>query len=92
MFVLKKLKVEEGKQSAVQEGHTMNSPRLVIFLYGEHDPVEIYSIHNIKVGWQIGLSFGGNYLQTSPVAEILESSSPNSVRFRTQTSIYELSE
>ena len=89
MFVLEKLNVMEGKHSAVHEGYRQSSDTLKVFQYPDEKAIEITDIHDIKIGWQVLVGRGMQFLQTSPVKEIMESS-PNRIVFKTQTSIYQL--
>lgn len=52
----------------------------------------IESIFDIEAGWQLILT-DGTYLRTSEIAEIVSSSiDPDTVIFKTQTSIYRIRE
>lgn len=92
MYILEKMQVEEGKYSMLPAGYRTIGTNLAVFLAGKYKATPIKNIHKIKVGRQVLLTRGfGTYHQTSPVSEILEKG-PNYVIFKTQTSIYTLSE
>ena len=88
MYTLEKIRVEPGHYSAVKDGYKVQGRYLSVFLAGEHDPVQLEGIKDIKIDWQVLLT-GGCYLQTSPVQEIL-GSGPDWIEFKTMTSVYEL--
>jgi len=89
MYTLKKLSLVPGHNSMVKVGHTQDSNRLMIFKIGEEDAKEIDDIHKLEIGWNVILSRGTKFLQTSPVQEVTKIDE-NCVHFLTWTSIYEL--
>jgi sensor histidine kinase regulating citrate/malate metabolism len=91
MFTLEKIRILDGANSMVGPGHRVLSTRLAVFLSGVHKAKEIKDVHEIQLGWQVLIGTGMNYLNTSPVQEILDKGD-SFIKFRTQTSIYELTE
>lgn len=89
MFVLEKIILNSGQSSMVGVGHSERSPNLMVFLHGEHEAEQIENVQDIRLGWQVLVERGSNFLQTSPVQEILETRE-DYIRFKTRTSIYEL--
>ncbi len=89
MYELKKISIMDGKDSMVGPGYKSRSNYLAIYLAGKHPPEEILSIKGIRVGWQVLIGGGFNHLNTSPITEII-GEGRDKIKFRTQTSIYEL--
>jgi len=91
MFRLSKIEVEEGKSSALPAGYTSTYPHLSLFDHetGTHKPID--SIKEVDVGWQVVVSRGFGFHNTSKVREIV-ARGKNKIIFKTQTSVYELEE
>lgn len=92
MFTLRKLKLDEGKHSALGVGHTTSAPHLMLIDWENPDYKKVLeSIKEIEVGKQVIVhsTFGKDYHRTSKISEIL-SKRPGRVVFKTQTSVYEL--
>lgn len=90
MFTLKKLKIEEGKDSLVWEGYKSNLPHMKLIDYEDPEfSKDLDSIQDIEVGKQLLLYSLRDYHRTSKISEII-SKEPGKVVFRTQTSVYEL--
>ena len=90
MFTLKKINIMEGQLSIVDPGYSRTGRVLSLLTPSTSQYTHIDSIDDVEVGKQVLLTSGVcDYLRTSPVSEILERGR-DFIRFRTQTSIYEL--
>lgn len=88
-YTLKKLELEEGKDSMLPTGYSTRGEFLSLFDY-ETDEVEHgVELSEVREGWQIILESFRDYHRTSKIREIV-TQDENSVVFRTQTSLYEL--
>lgn len=92
MFTLKKLSIEEGKDSLVQPGHVTIGDGLDLFKYDDPEARKsITSVQEVEEGYQILLTWapGFRWHNTSKIKRIV-SKEPGKVVFETQTSLYEL--
>lgn len=89
MYTLKKLLLEEGKDSLLPTGYSSELPNLDLFKYDTEEKKSIASLDEVSEGWQVILYSHNEYHRTSKISEII-SREPNKVTFKTQTSIYEL--
>jgi len=90
MYTLRKLEIEEGKDSLVSIGYTTIGETLNLFDAFTDNQKVVNSLDEVVIGWQILLysrSFG--YHRTSKIKEIV-SREPKKITFKTQTSLYEL--
>lgn len=93
-YTLEKLVLEEGADSLLPEGYiSRNMQALTIFDYETNEVKKNVSLNDVTEGWQV-LLFGRSlydFHRTSKIKEILERTD-TSVKFRTQTSVYLLTE
>ena len=96
MPTLRKLEIEEGKTSALWAGYESNLPSMKLIAYDPDTEEQTYdkvieSIQDVEVGKQVLLYSLTEFHRTSPIREIIEKK-PGRVLFKTQTSVYELTE
>lgn len=93
IFTLTKLSVEEGQHSSVHEGHSTSGSNLIQFNWRDPDSKNtIDNVSQIVAGRQILLMQGiGSFHRTSEISKIL-SRSDDEVVFKTQTSVYKLTQ
>lgn len=93
MYRLTKLSVEEGSCSIVAEGTSTTLPFLSALKPDERPEEREFpkTFADIEVGDQVHLGSMTQYHRTSAITEILEVTE-NRIKFKTQTSIYELVE
>ena len=90
MFILEKLKINDGEFSAVEAGEKRRGPLLHAFKWDvPNSTKKIASLDQIEEGWQILLISNTEWLNTSKISEIV-SRSDKEVVFKTQTSTYKL--
>ena len=90
MFTLEKLKINDGKFSAVDAGEKRRGPLLQAFQWDVPESLKtLSSLDAVEEGWQILLQTPAQYLNTSKISEIV-SRSDKEVVFKTQTSTYKL--
>ena len=92
MYTLRKLQLEEGKDSLLPTGYTTKGEKLNLFDWETHKRKDIDNLNSVVVGWQVVLTSSlRDYHRTSKIREIVKRE-PNRVVFKTQTSVYELLE
>lgn len=90
-YKLKKIKLKEGGDSIVWEGHEQQGHTLQLVDLEKAIRKQIDSIDDIEIGHQVLVTRGiYEYLITSPVTMIVQKLG-NRIIFETETSIYELS-
>lgn len=93
MFTLRKIAIEQGKESRIEAGRETNAPHLQIFKLNYNNETEdkrtIENLLDLEVGWQILLTSFSKFHRTSPIKEIITKDHRRAV-FKTQTSTYEL--
>ena len=89
MYTLKKIELEDGKDSALPAGYSSTLPFLSLFDYVTERSKPISSIDEVEEGWQVVLTSLRDYHRTSKIRKIV-SREDNKITFKTQTSIYEL--
>lgn len=88
MYILTKLQIEDGKDSMLPTGYATVGNSLSVFKYDIPDSVKgVKRLTEIKAGWQVYIA----HHNTSKIKEIVEQSDTR-VLFRTQTSLYELTQ
>lgn len=91
MPLLRKIEIEEGKDSVLPENYATRAPYMKLIDYSDLSySKELDSIQDIEVGKQLLLYSLREYHRTSKIKEIV-SVEEDKVIFRTQTSLYELS-
>lgn len=88
-YTLKKLELEEGKDSILPTGYATRGEFLSLFDYETDEVIHGVELMDVKEGWQIILESFRDYHRTSKIREIV-AQDETSVVFRTQTSLYEL--
>lgn len=91
MFKLTKLEIEPGKGSMLPAGYSSVMPNAQLFNAGQEERIPVESVKDVKVGYQLLLTAGFSWHNTSQIREIV-SLEDKRVVFKTQTSIYELIE
>ncbi len=91
MYTLRKLELEEGKDSVLPTGYATRAAFLSLFDYETHESIHGIELSEVKEGWQVILEDFRDYHRTSKIREIVERGK-NRVVFKTQTSLYELIE
>ncbi len=89
MATLRKLELEEGKDSMIPKGYMSNFPNVKLFNHETGERRDIESVDEVEKGWQVLIYSIGASHNTSMIEEIIKRDD-NTVTFRTQTSIYEL--
>lgn len=87
MYKLEKLQLEDGKDSMLPTGYSQTGDSLLLFLAGTEERKKISNIHQVEAGWQLLLTSGTHFLNTSPIQQILDMGD-DYIKFRTMTSIY----
>ncbi len=90
-FKLKKLRVKEGQNSSVRGSAVVSSDELLLVRGDSKEFIYTDSISELEVDDMVYVGNIINYIKTSPVAKILESTD-NSIEFETKTSAYLLEE
>lgn len=91
MFTLKKLELEEGKDSMVPTGHESTLPDGILYNRDTGERKPLNSIQDIEIGCRVTLTSSTRYHVTSEIREII-SKDKDKVVFKTQTSVYELTQ
>lgn len=91
MYTLKKLELEDGKNSMLPTGYSSTLPMIHLADYETEEIKPINSIQEVEEGWQVILSSLTDYHRTSKIREVV-SKEEGRVVFKTQTSLYELTE
>lgn len=91
LFTLEKMQIDEGMCSPVRVGHRQTGEVRIFDSKVSQDTKLIHSVEEVSCGWQLLMGGVCQHLNTSHIAEILERGK-GMVRFRTQTSVYELRE
>ena len=89
MYTLKKLELEEGKDSLLPTGYYTKGETLSLFDYETLEVIKDIDLEEVKTGWQVILTSFRDYHRTSKIREMV-SKDVNRLVFKTQTSIYEL--
>jgi hypothetical protein len=90
MFKLKKISIDEGKDSLVPPEHVTYGVDLSLFKYDDKEAVKRKAtLADVDVGWQVLIADFNRYHNTSKIREIVERSD-SKVVFKTQTSLYQL--
>jgi hypothetical protein len=91
MFKLTKLHLDPDKQSMLPAGYSSTMPMASLFNAGHEERIPVESVKDVKVGYQLLLTAGFSWHNTSQIREIV-SLEDKRVVFKTQTSTYELIE
>lgn len=91
MYTLTKVDLEEGKDSLLPTGYSSSLPWLSLYDYETDEVKKIDSIQEIEQGWQVVLTSLRDYHRTSKIKEILKTEE-DKIIFRTQTSVYEVTQ
>jgi hypothetical protein len=90
MATLRKIELEDGKDSMISEGHTTCLPYVELFKYtNPEERKQIESVEEVEEGWQVLMLSIREFHNTSMIKEIIKVEG-DTVTFRTQTSVYEL--
>ena len=92
-YTLTKLKLNDGKYSLVCAGHSTTGDTLTLFDYRTGEVVPIESVQEVIPDKQVLLTggMGRQYHNTSMIKSV-EKVGENTIRFETQTSVYELTQ
>ena len=91
MYKLEKLELEEGKLSMLSAGYTSRLPSMKLFDWETNEERFPETLNDISEGWQVVLYSFTDFHRTSKIREIV-SRDEKEVVFRTQTSVYKLTE
>ena len=89
MFTLKKIELEDGKESALPVGHMSALPDAILYNYETDEKKSLNSVQDVEIGWQVVLFSDSRFHRTSKIREIVSKDS-DKVVFKTQTSVYQL--